>query len=94
MTLRNSILVWFAASLLIEVFSSVVLLMRLRSSGVKVSFFWCGFPGYLERLYGQWCQSHGRSGAAMLLFRRASQANVIIAAVVAIPFLTGASGKP
>ena len=94
MTWRIIFLVWFATSVLIEVFSSVALCMWLRASGVKVSPFFYGLPGYLERLYAQWCQEHGRSATAVLVFRRASFVNFIVAAIAGILVLSGTSGKP
>jgi hypothetical protein len=94
MTLRNLILFWFAASIFIEVSSSVVLCIWLRVSGIKVSPFLNGFPGYLERLYAQRSQSHGHSGKAVLVFRRISMVNCLVAAVAGILVLSNGSGAP
>jgi hypothetical protein len=81
------IFIWFGLAILVEVASSVVLLLWLRRRGVKVLFGLTGIPGYLERAYLKWCRSQGHSGKRVLLLRALSIINVIIAALVAIPLL-------
>jgi len=79
--------VWFAASVVIQVASSIVFWFWLRRRGVRLVYGLAGIPGYLERAYLGWCRSQGRSGTTVIVLRAMSVINVIVAAVVAAMLL-------
>jgi hypothetical protein len=81
------IYVWFALAVLVEIVSSFVLWLLLRRRGVRLSFGLTGVPGYLERIYKDWCRNQGRSSKRVLLLRAASLVDLIVAAIFAIPLL-------
>lgn len=81
--------VWFVVAILIEVGSTLVLLLWLRRRGVRLVFGLTGIPGYLERAYREWCRNQGRPSTGVLVLRAVSLINVVVAAIVAIPVLAG-----
>jgi type IV secretory pathway TraG/TraD family ATPase VirD4 len=81
------ILVWFGSAIFVEITSGFVLALWLSRRGVRLVFGLTGMPGYLERAYLKWCRSQGRSGKDVLVLRVLSMVNVIVAAIVTIPFL-------
>ena len=94
MAWRIILLVWFATSVLVEVLSQLVLVMWLRASGVKVSIFLSGVPGYVDGLYADWCETNGRNGRPLLVFRRIWLINCLIVAFAAVGILPNWSQKP
>lgn len=89
-SLTTDILVvsWFVISVLIVVFGTLVLWIRLRRSGVALTPMWVGTPGYLENAYLKWCRRQGRlPKKGILIFRIVSLMSAIIAAVVLIGML-------
>jgi hypothetical protein len=81
--------VWFVVAILVEVGSTLALLLWLHRRGVRLVFGMTGIPGYLERAYREWCRNQGRSSTVVLVLRTFSLINVIVAAIVAIPVLAG-----
>ena len=51
--------------------------IQTRSKGSRT-------PGYLERVYRDWCRSQGRSAKRILILRGISTVNVLLAAVAFI----------
>jgi hypothetical protein len=92
--MREAVLVWFVLAVLIEIASSVLLLLWLRRRGVLPVFGLTGVPGYLERVYLEWCRTQGRSWKRVVVLRTLSILNVVLSAVVAIPMLIGSASRP
>ncbi len=82
------LLVWFMASVVVEVGSSLMLFILLRRHGEAVSFVMYGIPGYLESRYLRWCHSSQRSGRLVVTLRVISLLNLVAAAVVFIAWVT------
>ena len=89
---RIIIPIWFVTAVLVELFSSMGLCFWLRSRGVRVSPFCYGMPGYMERLYKQWCETHGRSAKGFVIFRAVALVNCVLALIAFILITAGSSG--
>ncbi len=77
--------IWFGLAILIEVVSIVVLRVWLGRHRGRLAPF--GLPGYHERAYVEWCRSSGRSATNVLILRRLSVINVILALAAFILFV-------
>ena len=88
---KSIVAVWFAASALLEVSSNFLFYRWLVRRGVSVRFIGIGTPGYLDTRYSAWCRDSGRSSKKVLLLRRLSLVNSILAgaAFVAIVHMSG-----
>ncbi len=86
---QTVVLTWFAASVAVSVLGNAAFYFWLRARGAGVRFLWAGSPGYLDRQYAHWCRASGRSPRHLLLLRRLSYVNLILAIVFAVPLLAG-----
>jgi hypothetical protein len=89
-----AVAVWFMVSVVVEIFGNLAFLVWLRRQGAAIRFGWAGMPGYLDRVYVDWCRAQGRSPGHVVLLRRLSLANMILAAFIAIPVLAGSRSPP
>jgi len=84
---------WFALSIVTEVFGNLAFLFWLKKLGIRPSIILYGIPGYLECVYWKWCKTQGHSPKRILMLRGISLANLILAAVVVIPIIILANTK-
>ncbi len=75
---------WFAVSVVVSVFWTVALYVWLVRQGARPRFALAGVPGHLDGVYISWCEAHNRSPRRLLLLRRLSYANLVLAVVPAI----------
>jgi hypothetical protein len=79
------VVVWFASAAVIELATHFVLLGWLIWRKVPLRFLSIGVPGYLEAAYAKRCREEGRSPRRVLLLKRLSLVNMILAAAAFIP---------
>lgn len=82
-------ILWFGISVLFELGSSLALRWFLRRRGVHVSSMLFRAPGYLERLYVQWCRTEGRTSNLVVTIRIVSIVNVVAAAICFYVMVSG-----
>ncbi len=82
--LRVVTVVWFAVSVIVAVFGNAAFYVWLVRKGARPRFALAGVPGHLDGVYLAWCEAHNRSPRRLLLLRRLSYANLLLAVVPAI----------
>jgi hypothetical protein len=78
-------LIWFSASISLAIGTQFLLALYLeRCCFVRVKQFYIGVPGYLDRLYIQWCRENGRDYRAIIMARRIILLNLVAVAVATL----------
>lgn len=85
--MKLAIAVWFVVSVLVAVSTNIALFVWLRQRQTPMLFSLTGMPGYLDLAYLRWCREQKKSPAAVLWFRAASLANLVVAAWAFIVFV-------
>lgn len=80
---------WFVASIAIEVLGNLALFVWLKARGAPVRFGRAGLPGYLDEAYLRFCRERNARAGGVLVARRLSSANVILAALMVLPAILG-----
>ncbi|OYV84053.1 MAG: hypothetical protein B7X04_01450 [Parcubacteria group bacterium 21-54-25] len=80
-------LVWFCASIILALSTTVYFRFWLRRRDVKVMLGLAAVPGYLEMLYMKWCREHSQSGTVVLSLRFVLLVNVLLSALIVVPFV-------
>jgi hypothetical protein len=87
-TVQLVVVIWFGVSVVVSVVENTVFYYWLRARGVRVRFIWAGWPPHLDGQYAEWCRARGRSPRRVLVLRKLSIVNMLLAAFFAIPLLS------
>ena len=82
--IETLMIIWFGVSVLVEIITTIYFYYWLRRQGVKLIFSLSGAPGYMERVYREWCHSQGRSSIGIIIMRSILLLNCIMAGIVFI----------
>lgn len=78
------IMIWFCGSLFAAIIGNLLFWLWLRRR-VNFGYFLISVPGYLDKVYIEWCRSKGlKPNRKLLLFRVVSFVSVIISSIVAV----------
>ena len=77
--IKMAFIIWFALSIFLAVFGNLALLGFLSSKGVETRFGLSGTPGYLDKLYIDWCREHNKPYRLVIAVRWASLFSTILA---------------
>lgn len=80
-------LAWFAASIVLEIGTTIFFMFWLRRRGIRLIFGLTGIPGYLEMHYRNLCRQQARSSTTILILRLLLLVNVFVAAIVVVPLV-------
>jgi hypothetical protein len=93
--------IWFGVSVLALIVARFVFWIWLTKRGARVSWFWAATPGYLEKVYVDWCRETGRPTGmwifwswALLINALASIFVYIFVVVPTFPRVTGHGLRP
>lgn len=80
-------LAWFAASIVLEIGTTIFFMFWLRRRGTRLIFGLTGIPGYLEMHYLNLCRQQARSAKTILILRLLLLINVLVAAIIVVPLV-------
>ena len=80
-------LAWFAASIVLEIGTSIFFMLWLRRHGTNLIFGLTGVPGYLEMHYLKLCRRQTRNAKPILILRLILLLNVFLAAIIVVPLV-------
>jgi len=82
---KIAVMIWFCASVSFAVVGNFLFWLWLHRRNVKMIFVLTGTPGYLDKVYIEWCKSRGlRPNKKLLIFRATSFVSAIISSIVAV----------
>ena len=90
MVLKTLFLIWFSLSIILAVFGNLALLFFLSRKGVKTRFLWRGTPGYLDKVYIDWCKENNKPYLPVITIRWL----LILSIILAMMFFKPVLGSP
>jgi hypothetical protein len=84
MTLQILFIVWFSVSVMLGLCGNIVMQSFLTRRGVNTSSLMRGMPGYLDKLYIDWCKANDKPYIFIIFLRWIVFLSAILA-IITVP---------
>jgi len=81
MIVQTLFMIWFSLSIFLCIAVNMALLSFLSRRGIKTRSLFHGTPGYLDRIYIDWCKAHNKPYLPVIVLRCALLFSAILAVI-------------